>query len=516
MRYLPLTVSMQFAIPRPMQDKSKSRLLRLPHFSKFLFAILFVLVSIMASAQIDSAQEKIQQSFNNISDKTLRIIDNKYGLLQKLIEHSTEKALKRMQKNEADLEAEMNGKDSIKAKQLFLNSRTKYQQLISEMKSPTGGVNTSFFKEYIPGIDSIATSMKFFNQKMGLTSGLSTEKLQKVQAISIKLQQLQTTLQNANAAQNYISQREQQFKNQLTRFGMAGKVIGINKEAFYYQQQLGVYKNMVNDKEKLEEGFIARVQSLPAFQSFWQKHSYLSEIFPQNTVNGVVVQQSGLQKKSEISDIIAKQINSVAQNGSHSPMQSFQSQLENAKSKLKTLKQKAEDLQLSNMNSSMTMPDFTPNSQHTKSFLSRMEYGFNIQNTSITNYLPSISTLGLTLGYKLSDKMVVGIGFAYLLGLGNGIQHIKLSNQGVAIRSYFDFKAKGNFWITCGYEYNYMQQFASIQDIRNIDVWQKSALLGATKKYMIGKKQAKVQLLFNALYAKETPQSNPLVFRVGY
>jgi hypothetical protein len=47
-------------------------------------------------------------------------------------------------------------------------------------------------------------------------------------------------------------------------------------------------------------------------------------------------------------------------------------------------------------------------------------------------------------------------------------------------------------------------------------VWQKSALLGATKKYMIGKKQAKVQLLFNALYAKETPQSNPLVFRVGY
>jgi hypothetical protein len=130
--------------------------------------------------------------------------------------------------------------------------------------------------------------------------------------------------------------------------------------------------------------------------------------------------------------------------------------------------------------------------------------------------LPVISTLGLSLGYKLSDKSTVGIGLNYLLGLGNGLNHIQLSNQGVNLQSYINVKVHGSIWITGGYEYNYMQQFASIHSINNLDLWQKSALIGLMKKYNIGKKTGNIQLLYDLLAEQEVPKGQALKIRFGF
>lgn len=480
-----------------------------------------LVLPVIANAQIDSTQQKLMESYSHISDKAFRVIDNKYSLLQKLVENKTEKMLRRMQKKEADLQEQMQGKDSIKAKQLFANVQSRYQQLSSQLQSHISGINSNSYKEYFPAIDSMQTAMKFLKQGNSIP-GISTDKLLKVTAISTQLKQLQASLQNANDAQSFINQREQQLSSQLMRYGLTNKLVGINKEAFYYQEQLAQYKSMLNDKEKLEETALATVQNIPAFQSFWQKYSFLSELFPQAAVNGVVLKQSGLQARSKISDIISKKVESAAMSGGsggkgQSPFQVLESQLSQGQSNLNSLKDKINNLGLSNGGSSnMTMPDFVPNSQHTKRFLDRLELGFTIQNNQVTNYLPATSNLGLNIGYKINDKMTAGVGMAYLLGLGEGIQHIRLSNQGISFRSYIDIKAKGSFWITGGFEYSYMQQFASIQTIRNFDIWQKSALLGITKKYKIGKKQANIQLLYDFLHAVEIPQSNPIIFRIGF
>jgi hypothetical protein len=50
------------------------------------------------------------------------------------------------------------------------------------------------------------------------------------------------------------------------------------------------------------------------------------------------------------------------------------------------------------------MPEFKPNTQKTKSFLKRLEYGANFQTQKATNFFPAVSDLGLSLGYKFSDK----------------------------------------------------------------------------------------------------------------
>src|SRR6201991_2267036 len=101
------------------------------------------------------------------------------------------------------------------------------------------------------------------------------------------------------------------------------------------------------------------------------------------------------------------------------------------------------------------MPDFKPNDQRTKTFWRRLEYGTNFQTTRNNYAFPTTSDLGLSVGYKLSEKSTIGIGASYKLGWGNGIQHIVFSSQGAGVRSFVDVRIKGSFSASGGLEYNY-------------------------------------------------------------
>jgi hypothetical protein len=480
--------------------------------SRFLWCSLFIsLLSNCVKAQSDSSQQKVIASFNQISEKALDNIRNKYSLLQRLIERKTEKMLSRMQSKEAELQQQMQGQDSVKAKQLFADAQAKYRQLAAKLAQPpfAGGINA--YKQYLPGLDSTQTSFQFLAQKGANIPGIPVDKLQKIEAISQQLQQLQSKWQVAGEAQTYISQREQQLKQQLMNSGLSRQLLGMNKEAYYYQQQLTEYKSMINDKEKMEETALAAVRQVPAFQPFWQKYSMLAQLFPPPPGLGSTEALNGLQTRSGTESLLKGSAGSVGPDPQY-----VQQQIEKAQSTLNTLKNKVSSLGGTSGSGDMVMPDFEPNPQHTKSFLKRLEYGFNIQNTGQTNLLPSTSNFAVTLGYKLSSKATAGIGISYLMGWGNGLNHVSLSNQGVGLRSYMDVKLKGSLWISGGLEYTYYQVFAKLADIRNLDVWQKSALIGLTKKVTVRKITANLQLLYDLLNQVEVPKGQAFVFRVGY
>ena len=75
---------------------------------------------------------------------------------------------------------------------------------------------------------------------------------------------------------------------------------------------------------------------------------------------------------------------------------------------------------------------FKPNSQKTKSFFERLEFGTNFQTQKASSYFPVTTDFGLSLGYKLNDKSIVGIGLSYKLGWGENWRNIHLSNQGIS------------------------------------------------------------------------------------
>ena len=164
-----------------------------------------------------------------------------------------------------------------------------------------------------------------------------------------------------------------------------------------------------------------------------------------------------------------------------------------------------------------TVSDFTPNSQKSKTFRQRLEMGTDFQFGKSENFLPTTATMGLTLGYKLSDKNSAGVGVNYLLGLGNGWKHIRLSNQGLGFRSYVKWKFKGNLFFQAGGEWTYMFQFNSIEELKQARNWQQATLIGLSKTYSINRKvKGNIQLLYNLLHNQNQPRTNPLVIRFGY
>jgi len=132
---------------------------------------------------------------------------------------------------------------------------------------------------------------------------------------------------------------------------------------------------------------------------------------------------------------------------------------------------------------------------------------------------PLTSDIGLSVGYRASGRLTVGLGAGYKLGLGQDIRHIHLSSQGVNLRSYIDWKIKKSFYLSGGMEMNYLSEFNSIKVLQDYSAWQKSALLGISKTVSLKTKffkNTKVSLLYDFLHAYQVPQTRAIVFRAGY
>ena len=77
-------------------------------------------------------------------------------------------------------------------------------------------------------------------------------------------------------------------------------------------------------------------------------------------------------------------------------------------------------------------------------------------------------------------------------------------------------KLKGSFWISGGYGQNYQKAFAGIEQLKKLDAWQTSGLIGLSKKYKIGKKTNNLQLLWGFMSYQQVPRRQPILFRIGY
>jgi hypothetical protein len=92
-----------------------------------------------------------------------------------------------------------------------------------------------------------------------------------------------------------------------------------------------------------------------------------------------------------------------------------------------------------------------------------------------------------------------------------------VTNQGVGLRSFVDIKLKGSIYITGGGELNYRNEINNVDQLKSFSAWQKSGLLGLTKKVSINKKvKANLQLLWDFLSYHQVPQTSPIIFRFGY
>jgi hypothetical protein len=292
-----------------------------------------------------------------------------------------------------------------------------------------------------------------------------------------------------------------------------------NKEVYYYSAQLKEYKDILNEPDKLIQKGLSLLNKLPAFTQFMKQNSELASLFRLPDNYGTPQSLAGLQTRSQVQ----QQIQTQLAGGGPNAQQYLQQNLQAAQSQLNQLKDKMNKLGGSS-SGDMEMPDFKPNNQRTKSFWQRLEYGTNIQ-TAKNNFFPTTTDLGLSVGYKLTDKSVVGVGASYKMGWGKDIKNIVISSQGMGLRSYMDIKLKGSFFASGGLEYNYQPvngdslASTSTMNWKDVSSWQQSGLVGVSKIISVKSKffkKTKLQLMWDFLSYQQVPRTQPVKFRVGY
>lgn len=450
----------------------------------------------------------------------INAVSSKAKSLEAKLDKKSAKALAQLKKQEEKIIRRLSKLDSSKAKQLAETARARYEQL--EAKLNPDNYRNSKLMNYVPGLDSAATTLSFLNSNSPLLSQ-AKEANDKIKDALGKVDGLKAQLQKAEDIKAFLKERKEYLKTKVNELlsgsgsSPAGRLGGalkkVNKTTYYYAQQINEYKNILNDPKKIEKKALELLSKTKIWKEFFRKNSMLASLFriPDPDAPMDMASLAGLQTRAQVNALVQQQIAS----GGPNAQQVLQQNMQAAQSQLNELKNKI--LKAGGGSSDDPTPDFKPNNQKTKTFLQRLEYGANIQTQKATNYFPVTSDIGLSLGYKLTDKAVIGIGASYKVGLGRGWNNISITSQGAGLRSYADIKLKGSFWISGGYEKT-LTPNPSPQSGEG-RIWRSAGLIGISKVVSIKSKlfkKTKLMLLWDMLSYQQVPRTQPVVFRIGY
>jgi hypothetical protein len=303
----------------------------------------------------------------------------------------------------------------------------------------------------------------------------------------------------------------------------------MQKECFYYGETLKNYKEIFNDPSKVEQKALELLGKIPAVQEFVKNNSMLASLFGSQlpAANGSLSPAAsgslaGLQTRTSIQNLIQNRIAAAGPNAAaqiSANMQAAQAELTKLKDKI--IKAGSS----STVEGEDGMPGFKKSELKSKTFKQRIEIGSNFQFGRPNRYTSSQADLGMSIGYKLNNQNLLGLGFSYKMDYGS-INNFYVKHGGIGLRSFVDWKLKKQFFLSGGYEMNVNQSFKNFSELRNAngssgigDKWQSSGLIGISKKINMKTKWVKgtkLQLLYDMLYNTHVVPTQPVVFRMGY
>jgi hypothetical protein len=494
---------------------------------KILFTCIAVLALCLGAAHaqtVDSVAGKLASFPTRLFSK----IQSQSASLNQQLTSQTQRYLAQMAQREQRMQQKLSATDSNAAKALFANSQQQYAALATRIKTDTGTRQATFSGQYHPYADTLQGAMAFLQQNPQVLASGATQKISgnispqvqaKLQGAATQFNALQAKIQDADIAKAYVQSRQQQISAYLAQHASAAGVLGkqlagMQQQQVYYTQRVQQYKAMLSDPGAMAQQALSMLGRLPAFKSFMTTHSQLGSLFhaPGNYATAQAV--NGLQTKDQVAGIVKSQVSA----GGSAGASALQANLQSAESALDGYKDKLSKLGLGNGDAELPVNPKT-NDQHTKSLLGRLQYSFNFQTTHNSIYYPSLLTLGLGLGYQLGHSNVIGIGASYEMGTGNGINHIAITGNGLGLRSFATIKIKTSFSLYAGLEYNYTTPFTNYQQLKQLEYWTRSGLIGVQKTVSMKStvfKQTTLALLWDFLSYQQVPQTQPLIFRIGY
>ena len=266
-------------------------------FSKKILLIIS-LITLKLHAQ-DTAEISLQQ----IPSKYLDQVSSKAASLENKLDKETEKVLLQLQKEEEKLKKKLSKIDSAAAKNIFADAEKKYKELKESLQNGSPG-------QYIPRLDSLSTSLNFLQQNPQLLSQAKEAK-EKLSGALDKVKGLQNQFQRAETIKKFLKERKQFLKEQLNKFGFAKELKKLNKQVYYYAQQINEYKAILNDPKKIGQKALELLSKTKWFKEFFRKNSMLARLFrmpgdPNDPL--YMASLAGLQTRIQVTNLIQQQI----------------------------------------------------------------------------------------------------------------------------------------------------------------------------------------------------------------
>lgn len=475
----------------------------------FAFSLFFISICSLIHSQDTSGLEILTSFPEKIVQKVTKRVSD---LDDKLIA-ITDKSLKRMHRREQRVKRKLRSIDSVAVKEIF-GGTEEYDNILSGLKENKLS-NKNNVGEYFYCLDSLKTNLKFLKHYVKLNN-ISSKVDKNVSEALTSLGSLQERMKNISSVQKFLKQRRHFLSSQLAKYGFEKDLKGINKEVYYYTVKIKEYKSLLNDPKRLELVAFRLLNKIPSFKDFFEKNSFIASVFGPSSFPSFANQASaisdipGLQSRAEVDRIISTDfLNNSAASGN--PSDILREKLSVAKDELNKIKSNN-----SSWDENTEIPAFKPNEMKAKSFIKRLEFGTNLQFSKPNSQLPSIADIAGQAAYKFHQNGSFGVGASYKLGYGN-LRRLSISHQGVGVRSFMDYRLKGKFYINGGFEYNYNAAFQTMDELRQFNSWQKSALIGLSRKYKISQKlKGNIIFLYDFLHNQHSPVSQPFLFRLGY
>lgn len=485
---------------------------------RFTFLLVTLTAWLHTNAQVDStktAKEKadsLLSALQELPKKYLTSIDSKVDKYTSRVTNKTEKTLTKLAKWESKIKSLLEKASPETAQKLFSSNQLTFATALEKYKQGETLFNEQrkYYNQYR---DKLTNTIQYLDREK---DKLDTKLVKPLNNARKKLAEYEKEQDQADALEQFIKERKKQLIDQSLKYiGKSKYLQKIDKEAYYYVETIKNYKQLFTDRQKAEKTALRILNRIPAFTKFLKENSMLASLFrtPAANTPAGAANIAGLQTRASVNELIRNQIAS----GGPNAMDQFRANLSAAQAEANKLKEKL--MQKGGGGSSdAELPSFKPNNQKSKTFKQRLEFGSNFQPGKTNAWLPSSADIAVTLGYKLNNRSIIGIGTSYKMGIGS-LQRMSISHQGIGLRSYIDWQLKKQFYVSGGFEMNYNAQFKNLQQLQSFNAWQQSGLIGLSKKIPIKTKWVKgtnIQLLYDILANSHVPVSRPVLFRVGY
>jgi len=480
---------------------------------KYLLPVLLCAVAIPCAVKAQSPETIPLNEVRQIAEEILftaekdRIVFLKESMKQLKSIHQREEKIRKhldsgmLQQSEAfsrDLQAKM---DEIES--LMVNP----ESILSKL--PSG--------PYVARVDSLFSLFEFV--------GNGNKNLPYLAEARAKLSNLKKQIYFSGKLNEWLENREKQWSEILIG---RGNFVPINIKKIFNEwqgevniikQQFFNWKEALHDSRKMEREVLALLNKLPAFRDFMSRNSELARLFgPVGGVGNTPAGQAlpGLQNIQSITQELQLRFGTQMVQGGGLLQQQLQAGMDQL-GQIQTpaisgiiprinLPVEGTSSLIEEAGGGVVSPAKKEATElKAKPIGKRFEFGWNLQSAMRLQNFPAVRDVGLSLGYKLNPRSVIGVGIAYKFALGESWKNIEWTHEGVGLRSYLDWRlteAGGKMfkglWLTGGFEMNYWSRIAGNVQWREL-AWRPAGMVGLTKAIPGKKHNGKLQVLFNYL-----------------